>query len=202
MNPVLTPACISVRLQITRYSRDYPIIPFVPPTWGGASAINGQFGVNISADVGSPQMVAFSGPRTVTATPTTFKFDLMFTPSKPVNMTSHFEQRYLQIGYGGVPMMTPQAVKDMGVSVVTLHQGIGGFVNGTMVNPYINWPFVPEVVSLLDNFTSDAHSLGLRVKFYYTIRELTNHAVELFALKALQGEILTDEDPYTIPQKG
>ena len=39
-------------------------------------------------------------------------------------------------------------------------------------------------------------------RFYYTIRELTNHAVELFALKALQGEIILDEDPYTIPQAG
>ena len=57
----------------------------------------------------------------------------------------------------------------MGVTVVTLHQGIGGFVNGTMVNPYINWPFVPEVVSLLNNFTEEAHELGLRVKFYYTL---------------------------------
>lgn len=42
----------------------------------------------------------------------------------------------------------------------------------------------------------------MQVKFYYTIRELTNHAVELFALKALQGEIILDEDPYTIPQAG
>ena len=35
-----------------------------------------------------------------------------------------------------------------------------------------------------------------------SIRELTNHAVEMFALKALQGEIVTDEDSYTIPQAG
>lgn len=33
-------------------------------------------------------------------------------------------------------------------------------------------------------------------------RELTNHAVELFALKALQGEVVLDENPYTIPQAG
>ena len=40
----------------------------------------------------------------------TFKWDLMFTPSKPVNLTAHWKERYLQIGYGGVPMMTPQQV--------------------------------------------------------------------------------------------
>lgn len=39
---------------------------------------------------------------------------------------------------------------------------------GLVVGRYINWPFVPEVVSLLNNFTTEAHALGLRVKFYYT----------------------------------
>ena len=46
------------------------------------------------------------------------------------------------------------------------------------------------------------HWVGTLCLIDYTIRELTNHAVELFALKALQGEIITDEDPYTIPQAG
>ena len=74
----------------------------------------------------------------------------------------------------------------------------------------------------MEGFTSQAHELGVQVKFCesdcpchvgcahtdtshptdYTIRELTNHAAELFALKAMQGEILTSGDPYTIPQKG
>lgn len=71
-----------------------------------------------------------------------------------------------------------------------------------MVNPYINWPFVPEVVDFMENYTSQSHAVDMQVKFYYTIRELTNHAVELFALRALQGEVLLDEDPYTIPQAG
>jgi hypothetical protein len=66
----------------------------------------------------------------------------------------------------------------------------------------INWPFVPEVVDFMEDFTHQSHALNMQVKFYYTIRELTNHAVELFALKALQGEIILDEDPYTIPQAG
>ena len=71
-----------------------------------------------------------------------------------------------------------------------------------MVNPYINWPFVPEVVELMANYSQQCKALGMRVKFYYTVRELTNHAVELFALKALAGEIMSDDSPYTIPQKG
>ena len=54
----------------------------------------------------------------------------------------------------------------------------------------------------MEGYTKEAHALNVQVKFYYTIRELTNHVVELYALKALQGEVLTSGDPYTIPQKG
>jgi hypothetical protein len=110
----------------------------------------------------------------------------MFTPAHPLDLASHWKSRYLQIGYGGVQYTTPAAVAASGVTVATLHQGIGGIHNGTMVNPYINWPFVPAIVNFMENFTSQAHALKMQVKFYYTIRELTNHAVELFALKALQ----------------
>jgi hypothetical protein len=51
------------------------------------------------------------------------------------------------------------------------------------VNPFINYPFVPVTVDLMENYTSQARSLGMRTKFYYTIRELSNHAAELFPLK-------------------
>lgn len=216
------------RWENPQYSRDYPIIPFVPPTWGGVGSPNGEYGVNfttvraaaaasaarqsqtkaphkaVSEASSNLNVLVFSGPRTLGAAASennTFRFDMMFTPSKPLNQTKHWADRYFQVGYG-TSYETPQTMKDMGVSVVTLHQGIGGIHNGTMVNPYINWPFEPEVVNFLENYTSQAHDLGLRVKYYYTIRELSNHAVELFALKALQGEIITDETPYTIPQKG
>ena len=82
-----------------------------------------------------------------------------------------------QVGYG-TPYYSPQEMKQRGVSVVTLHQGIPGLVNGTLVNPYINWPFQPEVVEFLESYTSQAHVLGLNVKYYYTIREVfgPNHA--------------------------
>ena len=58
----------------------------------------------------------------------------------------------------------------MNATVVTLHQGIPGLINGTLVNPYINYPFVPVTVALMENYTVQARGLGLRTKFYYTIR--------------------------------
>ena len=59
----------------------------------------------------------------------------------------------------------------MNASVVTLHQGIPGEVNGTLVNPYINYPFVPTTVGLIENYTAQARALRMRVQFYYTVRE-------------------------------
>lgn len=67
---------------------------------------------------------------------------------------------------------------------------------------YINYPFIPQTVELMDNYTSIANDLGMAVKFYYTIRELSNHAVELFALRSLQGEVIIDGDPDYVPQPG
>lgn len=115
---------------------------------------------------------------------------------------THRNDRYGNVGYE-----SPWHAQEDGVTVATLHQGIGGIWNSTldgtmsMVNPYINWPFVPDVVNFMEGFTRDAHALDMQVKFYYTIRELTNHVAELYALKALQGEVLLGGDPYTVPQK-
>ena len=70
------------------------------------------------------------------------------------------------------------------MTVATLHQGIGGIHNGTMVNPYINWPFVPEIVDFMESFTSQAHAVNMQVKFYYTIRYSKDafHVVDLNGL--------------------
>jgi len=38
--------------------------------------------------------------------------------------------------------------------------------------------------------------MPIATKFYYTIRELSSHAVELYALLSLQGEVVLDRDPY------
>jgi hypothetical protein len=166
------------------YSKDYPIMPFIPTSWGGVNATNAQT-TNTGASVTNGTMKTSSGARTLKAGESlTFLFDVAFTPSKPLDLRHHWKSRYLQIGYGGVGYTTPEQAHADGVTVATLHQGIGGLWNSThatdsMVNPYINWPFVPDVVNFMEDYTHDAHALGMQVKFYYTIRELTNHVVEL-----------------------
>jgi hypothetical protein len=119
------------------FSKDYPTIPFIPRSWGGTHAVSGQFGCNISA---GGNVVAYSGPRTLNAGESiTYQFDLAVTPSKVLNMSKHFAERYYQISGDGYH--SPTDMKAKGVTVATLHQGIPGqvLVNGSagpsLVNP-------------------------------------------------------------------
>lgn len=96
-----------------------------------------------------------SGARTLRSgeAPVVFRFDMAFTPSKPLDLRRHWKSRYLQIGYG-VGYTDPQTVSQMGVTVATLHQGIGGMHNASdgtpsMVNPYINCKLLTDIRSRL-----------------------------------------------------
>ncbi len=136
------------------YGKDYPIYPFLPNSWAGAGVgpdtNSSLYGANVTLehdagnynarDASAPPTVVctvFSGPRKLTNSATQFLFDMMFTPAHPLDLSSHWKSRYLQIGYGGVQYTTPAAVAATGVTVATLHQGISGIHNGTMVNPYV-----------------------------------------------------------------
>ena len=123
-------------------------------------------------------------------------------------MSKHFAERYYQISGNGY--RSPTDMKAKGVTVAKLHQGIPGQVNvngsdgPNLVNPYINYPFVPQAVELFTDYVNEARSLGIRTKFYYTIRELSNRAAELYALLSLPGKTFMDlpDSPWTIPQTG
>jgi len=182
------------------FGKDYPVIPFVPNTWGGVDALSvgNPNGVNIT----NGTVTAFSGGRVLPPSAEVhFIFDLALTPSKPVNLTKHWKTRAIQVGYG-TRYMSPQQVADTGATVVTLHQGVPGVVNDSLVNPYISYPFGDDVVPLLTNYTAESNSLGMATKFYYTVRELSTRAAETFAFLAQRGEIFVDEDPYTVVQPG
>jgi hypothetical protein len=107
----------------------YPSVPYIPAAWSAGSG-----GARVAS---SGAVTAFSGAQNVSGG-AQIVFDLAFTPSKPLDLRSHWQQRYLQIGYG-VPYTKPQNVSRMGATVATLHQGIVGVHNGTMVNPYSEW---------------------------------------------------------------
>jgi hypothetical protein len=116
------------------FGADFPVIPFVPPTWGGADALpaGNLYGVNTT----NGTILAFSGPRTLApGKTTTFRFVLQLLPSKNTNWTAHWGTRTQQLGYD-IPYASPAEVAARGVTVVTLHQGTPGIVNGSLINPW------------------------------------------------------------------
>ena len=59
--------------------------------------------------------------------------------------------------------------------------------HATTINPYINYPFIAW--KAMKAYIDSAHAAGLKVKIYNTIRELSDHAYETFALRSLGHEI-------------
>ena len=103
-----------------------------------------------------------------------FNFSLLITPFKPVDTKKHFENRYYH------KYMPLDSIKEYGANIVNVH-------HATAINPYINYPFLrPDSMKA---YIDEAHRKDTRIKIYYTVRELSNHAPEIFALQSLNGEV-------------
>ncbi len=105
-----------------------------------------------------------------------FDFTLLLTPFKPLEPGRHFRERYF---HAFKPL---DEVAGTGANVINVH-------HANDINPYINYPFlrVPEMKAYID----EAHRRGFKVKIYNTIRELSNRAPELFALRSLGHEVFS-----------
>jgi len=80
---------------------------------------------------------------------------------------------------------TPTTLHQLGATTIILHQS-------NRLNPYIDWPFAPSVMPMLADYVDEAAALGMHVKMYFTLGQITNHMTELFALKSLGDEILLE----------
>ena len=92
---------------------------------------------------------------------------------KPLDTATHFRERYWH--------STHDIPAD--VNVINVH-------HATTPNPFINYPFL--AVDKLSEFCHTNQAAGRKVKIYYTIRELTTHLPELWALRSLGDEVLAD----------
>jgi hypothetical protein len=109
-----------------------------------------------------------------------YEFAMLITPVKELDSKDQFTTRYYHNGNQPSPAM--EDLKS-GIKVTNVH-------HANPVNPYINYPFV--AVDTMKNFVNQWHKNGLKVKIYYTIRELTNQVTEIWALRSLGTEILGD----------
>ena len=105
-----------------------------------------------------------------------YDFRLTLTPFKPIDTDAQWRTRFY---HRYAPLDEVQAT---GANVVNVH-------HATPINPWINYPFLrpAEMKAYMDA----AHERGMKVKIYYTVRELSNRAPELWALRSLGHEVFS-----------
>lgn len=125
-------------------------------------------------------LTAYTGERSLAAgQEVMLRFATLITPVKPLD-PNHWKNRYYQFW---TKVESPDFAAQKGATVVNIHQG-------NEYNPYINYPFL--TADKLSDYVSDAHSKGLKVEIYHTVRILSNFAPEIWPLRSLGGEIFTD----------
>ena len=149
-----------------------------PPSWSGG----GVGGMEFQRETDSARLTCRSGARTLEAgKPLHFDFDLLVTPFHTLHTSEQWRDRYY---HSGIPEDVDRyldQVKAGGANIVNVHQG-------NQLNPYINYPFITW--ARLRDFARAAHDRGLRAKYYYTVRELSDWCVELFALRSMGDDVL------------
>ncbi|WP_347921982.1 glycoside hydrolase domain-containing protein [Pontimicrobium sp. SW4] len=146
----------------------------LPPSWHN----EGKGGIDITMNNDGVLVKNYSGARTIKKGDTlNFNIRFLITPFKLIDTEEHFNTRFV---HKYVPVD----------SVINYNGTIANVHHANEINPYINYPFFN--LEKQKAYIDEAHSKGIRVKLYNTIRELTYKSHELFALKSLGDEILND----------
>ena len=145
----------------------------MPPSWFNG----GKGGCSVSESGQAVVITAFSGQRTVQpGEDLYFHFNLLLTPFKPLDTTTQWRTRFYHA-------FEPVAeIAATGANTINNH-------HANDVNPYINYPFIHT--EQMKQYIAEAHRKGMKVKIYNTIRELSNRAPEIFALRSLGDEIFS-----------
>ena len=148
--------------------------PSPPNSW--FNGVNGGF--RIDSDETTVTASAYSGARKMDSLQSvTYELALLITPVKKLNMKSQFTDRYFHS-----PEPSADALANGG-RIMNVH-------HANEYNPFINYPFIAqkEMRGLVDKW----HAKNWKVKIYYTVRELSNHLTEIWALRSLGTEVLAD----------
>jgi hypothetical protein len=168
---------------------DSQATPPTPEEWSNNG--NGGIRVSVSSSSASTTTTAaattvsvFTGERNVSAGQSLqFRFSLMITPTRPLNLTKHWGERHYQAA--GPANYT--AIADGGATILVEHQG-------NVINPWINYPYATN--QLMRQASEACHASGLKFKIYNTIRELSYKAREIWAMRQLQETYVTGPDPH------
>jgi hypothetical protein len=158
-----------IRPLNTNFYLQKPLL--LPTSWGN----DNKGGIDIFQKGNSILSNNYSGPRSIKKGDILyFNFNLLITPFHPINTDFQWATRFF---HAYKPIDT---VKETGATIINIH-------HGTAINPYINYPFIAW--KAMKSYIDSAHAVGLKVKIYNTIRELSDHCYETFALRSLDHEI-------------
>ena len=145
----------------------------LPPSWSN----EGQGSVSVKREGSCVMFKASGGGRTLEAgADLYFNFTLLLTPFKTIDTKSQWATRFIHA------FKTVDEVAASGANTINIH-------HANDINPTINYPFLRP--NEMKAYVDAAHQRGYKVKIYNTIRELSNRAPELFALRSLGAEIFS-----------
>lgn len=175
-------AGLQLTLRDERYERPlntnfYLQKPLVlPSSWGNGD----KGGIEINERADTVTVNNYSGPRKMKKGEELFyNFTLLITPFHTLQTDAQWSQRYFH-SYKPV-----DSVSMSGSNVVNIH-------HANEINPYINYPFI--ATKKMKAYVDEAHSAGLKVKIYNTVREVSNRLYELYPLMSLGHEVFSPGD--------
>ena len=158
-----------VRPLNTNFYLQKPLL--LPSSWGN----DNKGGIIISKKENGVVANNYSGERTMKkGDELYYDFTLLITPFHTINTDFQWATRFY---HAYKPIDT---IKATGATVINIH-------HATAINPYINYPFIEY--KKMKAYIDSAHRVGLKVKIYNTVRELSNRAYEIDALRSLGHEI-------------
>lgn len=150
-----------------------------PRSWSN----DGQGGVSIREQAEAVEMKAYSGHRTLAKGDTLhINFELLLTPFKLVDRSVKYGDRYAH-GSSSDDSAAVDKAYARHATIMNVHHNEYHY-------PFINYPYQDTEVQSLDSMIRYAHERDLRVKFYYTTREITKNFSEFWAFNSLQGEVI------------
>ena len=143
----------------------------LPSSWGN----EGKGGITVAQKGESILANNYSGTRFIKKGESLYyNFTLLITPFHTLNTDFQWNNRFYH-RYNNL-----DSIKATGATVVNIH-------HATPINPWINYPFIEW--KRMKSYIDSAHKLGLKVKIYNTVRELSDHAYETAALRSLGHEV-------------
>ena len=174
-----------IKLKDENYRRQlvnvyYPFCPLLlPKSWGNEN----KGGATIASAGNETLLTAFSGNREMSPKQELyFNCELLITPLKMIDKNVQFNDRYYHSDKDVSKSFIPEAEK-AGANIINIH-------HKKDIYPFINYPYFPDNVSALSKFIDDAHATNIRTKVYYTTRELTVNAPEIWAMRSMNGEVI------------